>query len=90
MSEKNRPEPGKGPIAGKALELVMRDVLAGMSELANIAAFDPGPGDTQVPDGLPGRRDPRLAVVLRHPAAARRQAARRDAPRSPALERARH
>ena len=76
MSDTNKNRPKPAPLAEKALEMVMRDVLSGMHELASIAAFSPAPCEFTI---LPvNASEPRQtysdpAQVLRYPDEAERK-----------------
>lgn len=65
-------------LADKALELVMRDVLSGMSELATIAGFSPAPCEFEIlePRRTPVRVEPgATARILHYPGPIRERSA---------------
>lgn len=65
-------------LADKALELVMRDVLGGMSELANIAGYHPTPCEFEIlhPRPTTGRVPPgETARIIPYPGKSRYDAA---------------
>lgn len=54
---------------GKALEMLMRDVLAGMEELAHIAAFEPRPCELRIVSvQAPATAGTARARIIPHPA----------------------
>lgn len=70
MSDTHENKPKPAPLADKALEMVMRDVLSGMQELASIAAFTPAPCEftiLPVAESEPRPTYPDPAPVLPYP-----------------------
>jgi hypothetical protein len=70
MSDTHKNKSKPAPLADKALEMVMRDVLSGMHELASIAAFSPAPCDftiLPVDEAAPRHTYPDPAQVLEYP-----------------------
>lgn len=75
--ENQKPKKTTARLAGKALEMVMRDVLGGMSELATIAGFSPTPCEFEIlePRRTPVRVPPgTTARILPYPGTARVEA----------------
>lgn len=81
MSDTHKNKPKPAPLADKALELVMRDVLSGMHELAAIAAFSPAPCEftiLPVDDAEPRHTYADPAQVLPYPPAGQRDRKKRS------------
>lgn len=77
-NNEQKPRKRTACLADKALEMVMRDVLGGMSELANVAGFSPTPCDFEIlePRHSPVRVPPgTTARIIPYPGINRDEAA---------------